>query len=70
MRSMSDVELHARMGDFQRCIEQRNARAAADVPDDEYALVLVHPAPAIMPRDRWLQVLATTWSTITRSRNR
>ena len=58
MRSMSDVELHARMGDFQRCIEQRDATAAADVLDDDYALVLVHPAPAIMPRDRWLQVLA------------
>ena len=58
MRSMSDAELHARMGDFQRCIGQRDATAAADVLDDEYALVLVHPRPAVMPRDRWLQVLA------------
>jgi len=55
---MSDSELQARMGDFQRCIEQRDTTAAADVLDDEYALVLVHPAPAVMARDRWLQVLA------------
>ena len=57
MRGMIDAELQARMEQFQRCIEQRDAEAAEVVLDDEYALVLVHPTRAVMPRDRWLQVL-------------
>lgn len=54
---MSDAELQTRMDDFQRCIEQRDAEAAEVVLDDQYALILVHPVRAVMPRDRWLQVL-------------
>ena len=54
---MSDDDLARRMDAFQRCIEQRDAAAAELVLDDEYALVLVHPGHAVMPRDRWLQVL-------------
>ena len=42
---------------FQRCIERRDAQAADAVLDDDYALVLVHPTPAVMPRERWLAVL-------------
>lgn len=57
MRCMSDAALETRMDDFQRCIEQRDAEVAEVVLDDQYALVLVHPAHAVMPRDRWLQVL-------------
>jgi ketosteroid isomerase-like protein len=50
-------EIEARSAEFQRCIEERDAEAAASVLADDYALVLVHPAPATMPRDRWLAVL-------------
>ena len=57
MLGMSDAELQARMDDFQRCIEQRDAEAADVVLDDHYALVLVYPARTVMSRDRWLQVL-------------
>lgn len=31
--------------------------AAEEVLDADFALVLVHPAPATMPRVRWLEVL-------------
>ena len=45
------------MQEFQRCIELRDAHAAEALLDDDYALVLVHPTPAVMPRERWLAVL-------------
>jgi len=38
----------------QRCIEQRDQDAAADVLDQSYALVLVQPVRAVIPRERWL----------------
>lgn len=50
--------LETRMDAFQRCVEQRDAAAAAALLDDDYALVLVHPTHAVMPRERWLEVLA------------
>ena len=43
---------------FQRCIEERDRAAAEAILDDDYALVLVQPAKAVMPRSRWLEVLA------------
>ena len=46
------------MTDFQRCIEQRDAQAADALLHEDYALILLHPSPAVMPRDRWLEVLA------------
>ena len=55
---MSESELRARMDEFQRCIEQRDAEAAAEVLHEDFALVLVHPSPAVMARERWLEVLA------------
>jgi hypothetical protein len=42
---------------FQECIENRDRELAEGVLDDDYALVLVQPAPAVMPRARWLEVL-------------
>lgn len=52
-----DDELIMRIEAFERCIEERDAAVAVDVLDDGYALVLVQPNPATMPRDRWLEVL-------------
>lgn len=43
--------------EFQRCIEGRDRTAAEQILDEEYALVLVAPGPATMPRERWLEVL-------------
>lgn len=42
---------------FQTCIEQRDTATAAGILDDDFALVLVHPTSATMPRTRWLEVL-------------
>jgi ketosteroid isomerase-like protein len=50
-------EIEAQTAAFQRCIERRDADAAASILAEDYALVVVHPAPATMPRDRWLEVL-------------
>lgn len=54
---MSD-DLRRQLEAFQRCIEQRDARAADEVLDEDFALVLVQPQPAVMPRARWLEVLS------------
>ena len=49
--------LASAMAEFQRCIVERDREAASDVLDDDYALVLVHPTPAVMARAQWLAVL-------------
>lgn len=58
MPGMNDTELQARMDEFQRCIEDCDGEAADAVLDEDYALVLVHPTAAVMPRGRWLEVLS------------
>lgn len=50
-------QLAASMAEFQRCIEARDRAGAGRVLDNDYALALVTPARAVMPRDRWLEVL-------------
>ena len=45
------------MADFDRCVIERDHAIAERVLHDGYALVLVQPTPAIMPRQRWLDVL-------------
>ncbi len=52
-----DDRLLAAISDFQNCIEKRDRAGAERVLDDEYRLVLVAPSKAVMPRDRWLDVL-------------
>jgi ketosteroid isomerase-like protein len=52
-----DPDLAPRIDDFERCIESRDRTLADAVLDPDYALVLVHPAPAVMPRERWLEIL-------------
>jgi hypothetical protein len=52
-----DERLQAAADAFQRCIEDRDRETAESVLHDDYALVLVHPSPAVMPRERWLEVL-------------
>jgi len=52
-----DDDLDRRIESFERCVNERDAVAAADVLDDGYALILVQPNTAAMPRERWLEVL-------------
>ena len=44
-----DERLQAAADAFQRCIEDRDRETAESVLHDDYALVLVHPSPAVMP---------------------
>lgn len=54
---MTNAPLQERIEQFFRCVNERDAAAAEDVLDADFALVLVHPSPAVMPRARWLEVL-------------
>src|SRR3954469_21331554 len=51
------ADLELAMTEFQRCIAERDVVAAADVLDADFALVLVQPVAAVVPRDRWLATL-------------
>lgn len=55
--SRAEEELRARSADFDRAVLTRDRELAGAVLAEDYALVLVQPAPASMPRERWLQVL-------------
>ena len=55
---MTQGDLEQRIEMFLRCINERDAAVAEDVLDPDYALIVVQPAPAVMPRPRWLEVLA------------
>ena len=50
-------DLNAAMGRFDVAVQQRDRVAADEVLDEDFTLVLVHPAVTVMPRARWLQVL-------------
>jgi hypothetical protein len=50
-------DLIARNADFDRAVHERDRALAESVLHPDYALVLVHPEPAVMPRQRWLEVL-------------
>jgi Domain of unknown function (DUF4440) len=50
-------ELSSRIEQFQRVIEARDVEAARGVLDEDYALVLVQPSPAVVTREQWLATL-------------
>lgn len=52
-----DDDLRAQLRRFDDVILQRDASLAEQVLHPDYALVLVQPSPAAMPRARWLDVL-------------
>ena len=54
---VTDDELLRRMADFDRCVQDRDAQLAEQVLHPDYALVLVHPAPAQVSREQWLAML-------------
>jgi len=55
--SATRESLIARTQEWDRAIQDRDREVAAGILADDYALVLVHPTPATMPRERWLEVL-------------
>jgi hypothetical protein len=54
---VTDDELVHRMADFDRCVQDRDQDLAGQVLHPDYALVLVHPAPAEVRREQWLATL-------------
>jgi ketosteroid isomerase-like protein len=54
---MTPDDLTSALKNFDDAVQRRDAALADRVLDPDYALVLVHPAPAVMPRARWLEVL-------------
>jgi ketosteroid isomerase-like protein len=54
---MIDEALQAQIAAFERCFRERDEEAAKSVLHDDFALILVHPAAAVMGRVRWLEVL-------------
>jgi len=54
---MTDTELDTACADFDHAVNQRDHEVAERVLHPDFALVLVHPAAAVMPRARWLETL-------------
>ena len=54
---MTDPALMAQVANFERVVRERDVDLASDVLHLDYELVLVHPVPARMRRDRWLELL-------------
>ncbi|WP_332664215.1 nuclear transport factor 2 family protein [Aeromicrobium sp.] len=54
---MADTDLDSACADFDRAVMQRDHEAAERILHPQFALVLVHPTPAVMPRQRWLETL-------------
>lgn len=50
-------ELRARDEAWRQCAEARDAKAMLEYLCDDYALVIVQPKRAIVPRDQWLRTL-------------
>ena len=50
-------ELHQSMANFERAVIDSDVVLAESILDPRYQLILVQPAPATMPRTRWLEVL-------------
>ncbi len=42
---------------FDRVVRERDRPGAERILDDDYTLVISQPTHAVMPRDRWLEVL-------------
>ncbi|MHB1473904.1 MAG: nuclear transport factor 2 family protein [Dermatophilaceae bacterium] len=54
---MTDDRLLTQIANFERCIRERDGRLAEKVLDPDYALVLVKPSFAVVPRSSWLGML-------------
>ncbi len=54
---MTSHDLAAAMKNFDEAVQQREHTLAQRVLDEEFALVVAHPAFARVPRARWLEIL-------------
>jgi len=45
------------MKKFDRACRESDTSLAAEAVHDDFALVLVQPTPAVVPRDRWMEML-------------
>ena len=52
-----DEDLRGQLAAFEACVRDRDQALAESVLDAGYALQLVEPTPAIVPRSRWLEML-------------
>lgn len=50
-------DLEQAIATWQAAIESRDLEGAARLMHEDYALVIVHPAPATVPRGQWLDSL-------------
>ena len=55
--ALTPDDLAVRSDDFDRVVLSRDRELAAEVLADDYALVLVHPEPAVVPRSAWIEML-------------
>ncbi len=55
--ALTPDDLAARSDDFDRVVLTRDRELAAEVLAEDYALVLVHPEPAVVPRSAWIEML-------------
>ena len=51
------ASLSDQLASFERCFRDRDLDVAVEVVDDGFALELVHPAPAHVPRSAWIAML-------------
>ena len=54
---MTDQALTVQIANFERAVLQSDAELAMTVLHPDYTLALVLPVPAVMSRERWLEVL-------------
>jgi ketosteroid isomerase-like protein len=47
----------ARADAWQAALQARDVEGVADFLHDDYALMIVHPAPLTVPREQWLRML-------------
>ena len=55
--ALTPDDLAVRSDDFDRVVLSRDRELAAEVLAEDYALVLVHPEPAVVPRSAWIEML-------------
>jgi len=55
--ALTPDDLAVRSDDFDRVVLTRDRELAAEVLAEDYALVLVHPEPAVVPRSAWIEML-------------
>jgi ketosteroid isomerase-like protein len=56
-QAVPDDDLFEAMAKFDRAIQEQDRELASETAREDFALVLVQPTPATMPRTRWIEML-------------